>query len=144
MFCLLNFKQNIKHPWGQILRSPPVWAIVTAHFSENWGFYTLLTQLPSFLNGKLDFVQTGNLPCRLIFNTFLNKILTFTNLFSFVKRYRYPELQSGKSWIHVGGALLSHGNSFAIFGSHCRLLKISSNIINDNCKNLCECQRVNE
>lgn len=40
-----------KHPWKEIFRSPAVWAICAAHFSENWGFYTLLTQLPTFLRG---------------------------------------------------------------------------------------------
>lgn len=41
-----------KHPWKDIFTSPAVWAICAAHFSENWGFYTLLTQLPTFLKGK--------------------------------------------------------------------------------------------
>ncbi|VVC93389.1 unnamed protein product [Leptidea sinapis] len=31
------------HPWRAMLTSRPVWAIVVAHFAENWGFYTLLT-----------------------------------------------------------------------------------------------------
>jgi len=48
-------------PWKSILTSLPVWATIVAHFSENWGFYTLLTQLPTFLNDtsnlKLD--KTG-------------------------------------------------------------------------------------
>lgn len=35
-----------------MLTSPPVWAIVAAHFSENWGFYTMLTQLPTYMNGN--------------------------------------------------------------------------------------------
>lgn len=43
---------NIKHPWKSILLSTPVWAIVFSHFAENWGFYTLITQLPKYLNGK--------------------------------------------------------------------------------------------
>ena len=38
-----------------------MWAIIVAHFAENWGFYTLLTGLPMFmqdiLNYKLD--ETG-------------------------------------------------------------------------------------
>lgn len=46
---------NIKHPWRDILRSSAVWAIVVAHFSENWGFYTLLTQLPKFMKDILHF-----------------------------------------------------------------------------------------
>ncbi|XP_017880754.1 vesicular glutamate transporter 2.2 [Ceratina calcarata] len=46
---------KITHPWKKMLTSAPVWAIVAAHFSENWGFYTMLTQLPTFMNDVLDF-----------------------------------------------------------------------------------------
>ena len=42
-------------PWRFILTSPAVWAIVAAHFSENWGFYTWLTELPTFMNDVLHF-----------------------------------------------------------------------------------------
>lgn len=48
---LVSFFQALAVPWRSILFSLPVWATVVAHFAENWGFYTLLTQLPSFLNG---------------------------------------------------------------------------------------------
>jgi hypothetical protein len=44
--------QDVVHPWRKFLMSLPVWAIVMAHFSENWGFYTLLTQLPTFMKGN--------------------------------------------------------------------------------------------
>ncbi|KAL4228698.1 hypothetical protein ACF0H5_011741 [Mactra antiquata] len=47
--------QDLSPPWRQILTSLPVWAIVAAHFSENWGFYTWLTELPSFMSGVLHF-----------------------------------------------------------------------------------------
>ena len=55
--CLtaLSLKQDVKVPWKAIFTSLPVWAIVVAHFSENWGFYTLLTELPSFLKHRLHF-----------------------------------------------------------------------------------------
>jgi hypothetical protein len=43
----------VKHPWSKFLTSPAVWAIIVAHFSENWGFYTLLTQLPIFMKGDV-------------------------------------------------------------------------------------------
>lgn len=43
--------RSARIPWRQALTSAPVWAIVAAHFSENWGFYTLLTQLPTFMRG---------------------------------------------------------------------------------------------
>ncbi|XP_058975538.1 sialin [Musca domestica] len=48
-------QRNIKHPWKAIFTSLPFYAIVASHFSENWGFYTLLTQLPSFLKDSLNF-----------------------------------------------------------------------------------------
>ena len=51
----ITYKQDVKVPWKAIFTSLPVWAIVVAHFSENWGFYTLLTELPSFLKHRLHF-----------------------------------------------------------------------------------------
>ncbi|XP_025833023.1 sialin [Agrilus planipennis] len=48
-------KLNVKHPWKKILTSLPVWAIIFSHFCENWGFYTLLTQLPRFMREMLNF-----------------------------------------------------------------------------------------
>lgn len=44
--------KHVKHPWRAIFTSMPFYAIMASHFSENWGFYTLLTQLPSFLRGE--------------------------------------------------------------------------------------------
>lgn len=32
-----------------------MYAISASHFAENWGFYTLLTQLPTFLKDTLGF-----------------------------------------------------------------------------------------
>ncbi|CAH0749926.1 unnamed protein product [Diatraea saccharalis] len=52
---------KIRHPWRAMLTSGPVWAIVVAHFSENWGFYTLLTFLPTYMKDVFlfDTSQTG-------------------------------------------------------------------------------------
>uniref|UniRef100_A0A1B6KKS8 Sialin n=1 Tax=Graphocephala atropunctata TaxID=36148 RepID=A0A1B6KKS8_9HEMI len=46
---------RVKHPWRKFLTSLPVWAIVGAHFCEFWGFYTLQTQLPTFLKDVFNF-----------------------------------------------------------------------------------------
>ena len=43
-------------PWKSMLMSKPVWAIIVAHFAENWGFYTLLTGLPRFMTGELNLI----------------------------------------------------------------------------------------
>ncbi|XP_072565659.1 sialin isoform X1 [Paramormyrops kingsleyae] len=42
-------------PWLSICRSLPLWAIVVAHFSYNWTFYTLLTLLPTYMSDILGF-----------------------------------------------------------------------------------------
>jgi len=42
-------------PWKAMLTSKPVWAIIIAHFTENWGFYTLLTSLPMFMRDVLEY-----------------------------------------------------------------------------------------
>ncbi|KAM9804095.1 sialin [Neosynchiropus ocellatus] len=42
-------------PWRSIATSVPLWAIVVAHFSYNWTFYTLLTLLPTYMNDILGF-----------------------------------------------------------------------------------------
>ncbi|XP_069671569.1 vesicular glutamate transporter 2-like isoform X2 [Periplaneta americana] len=50
-----NHIKNVDPPWKRFLTSLPVWAIMIAHFSENWGFYTLLTELPTFMKDVLKF-----------------------------------------------------------------------------------------
>uniref|UniRef100_A0A8D0C9F8 Sialin n=1 Tax=Salvator merianae TaxID=96440 RepID=A0A8D0C9F8_SALMN len=42
-------------PWKAMLMSIPLWAIVVAHFSYNWTFYTLLTLLPTYMKEILRF-----------------------------------------------------------------------------------------
>ncbi|GFW06674.1 hypothetical protein TNCV_3287751 [Trichonephila clavipes] len=42
-------------PWKSILSSFSVWALVITHFGQNWGFYTLLTELPTYLSSILHF-----------------------------------------------------------------------------------------
>lgn len=51
-----NVKKNdlIPTPWKSIFTSTAVYAICASHFSENWGFYTLITQLPTFLKGTIN------------------------------------------------------------------------------------------
>ncbi|XP_023373046.1 sialin [Otolemur garnettii] len=49
-------------PWVPIFKSLPLWAIVVAHFSYNWTYYTLLTLLPTYMKDILRFdVQENGL-----------------------------------------------------------------------------------
>ncbi|NWH99303.1 S17A5 protein, partial [Tichodroma muraria] len=47
-------------PWRPMLESLPLWAIVVAHFSYNWTFYTLLTLLPTYMKEILRFDAQEN------------------------------------------------------------------------------------
>jgi MFS transporter, ACS family, solute carrier family 17 (sodium-dependent inorganic phosphate cotransporter), other len=54
-------------PWKQIFLSLPVWAVVVAHFAQNWGAYTLLTQTPLFFVRKHQHLTHLLLEIQLIF-----------------------------------------------------------------------------
>ncbi|KAG0719988.1 putative inorganic phosphate cotransporter [Chionoecetes opilio] len=47
-------------PLMSILRSMPFWAVFVAHIAQNWGFYTLLTELPTFMKNILHFNIADN------------------------------------------------------------------------------------
>lgn len=68
----------LNYPWKDIFTSMPVWAITCAHFCENWGFYTLLTQLPSYMNGKIVWKFYD---CFLFF--FFNSLFFFVDVLKF-------------------------------------------------------------
>ncbi|XP_070553612.1 sialin-like [Ptychodera flava] len=42
-------------PWKAIWLSVPLWGLVIGHFCSNWGFYTLLTSLPIYIDQILGF-----------------------------------------------------------------------------------------
>ncbi|KAF2897580.1 hypothetical protein ILUMI_08595 [Ignelater luminosus] len=42
-------------PWKSIVSSLPVWAILIAHSGQNWGFSTLLTNIPTYMGKVLGF-----------------------------------------------------------------------------------------
>ncbi len=48
-------------PWRALLSSMPVWAIIVAHFCNNWSLYVLLSWLPTFVNQGLgvDYASVG-------------------------------------------------------------------------------------
>jgi len=48
-------------PWKAMLRSRAVWAIIVAHFCNNWSLYVLLSWMPTFVNKGLgvDYAKIG-------------------------------------------------------------------------------------
>nr|XP_023026033.1 putative inorganic phosphate cotransporter isoform X2 [Leptinotarsa decemlineata] len=53
-----NEKREI--PWGAILTSAPLWALVMAQIGHDWGFFTMVTDLPKYMSDVLKFKVKEN------------------------------------------------------------------------------------
>ena len=51
----LLFSFQLSTPWSKILMSPCVWALFIANITTDWGLYTFLTNIPTFLHEVLMF-----------------------------------------------------------------------------------------
>jgi len=65
-YIYLHQKTSISQrfvPWRDIFTSTAVWAIIITNFTMNWGFYILLTWLPTYLEKELlfDLKHSGSL-----------------------------------------------------------------------------------
>ncbi|KAG8233657.1 hypothetical protein J437_LFUL013703 [Ladona fulva] len=47
--------KHLSTPWKEIWTSLPVWAIILANCGQNWGFCTLLTEMPTYMSAVLHF-----------------------------------------------------------------------------------------
>ncbi|KAJ1524730.1 hypothetical protein ONE63_009613 [Megalurothrips usitatus] len=47
-------------PWMSVLKSMPFWAILVAHMGQNYGYETLLTELPTYMKQVLRFSIKDN------------------------------------------------------------------------------------
>ncbi|VEN35352.1 unnamed protein product [Callosobruchus maculatus] len=58
----LNTTQNqvAETPWRSIFCSLPVWAFIVAMFGQNWGYSTLMTEIPSYLNKVMGIDMRSN------------------------------------------------------------------------------------
>ncbi|XP_050679114.1 putative inorganic phosphate cotransporter [Leptidea sinapis] len=47
-------------PWRRLATCLPFWAAVVAHGGQNWGFFTLMTEMPTYMAKVLNFKLTQN------------------------------------------------------------------------------------
>ncbi|XP_076292549.1 putative inorganic phosphate cotransporter isoform X2 [Lasioglossum baleicum] len=47
-------------PWRHILTSVPVWALITAQIGHDWGFFTLINDLPKYMSSVLKYSIKSN------------------------------------------------------------------------------------
>ena len=122
-------------PWLSIFTSWPVWAIIIAHCFNNWGFYTLLTSLPTYLKDTqgIDIQSVSGLllPLPLLFPPFHSPpsspppivLLSHPPPLSFFPLLYpiFPLTCTGRSL--VWHSLCSHGSSGCLLGLCHRLLQ---------------------
>ncbi|XP_014212336.1 putative inorganic phosphate cotransporter [Copidosoma floridanum] len=51
---------KLKTPWLSIMTSIPMWALIIAHCAQNWGFWTLLSEIPFFMSKAIGFDINSN------------------------------------------------------------------------------------
>lgn len=52
--------ENKSIPWKGIFTSVPFWALLFVHCCQNWGFWTLLTKIPTYMSTVLKFDIKSN------------------------------------------------------------------------------------
>ncbi|CAH0563483.1 unnamed protein product [Brassicogethes aeneus] len=69
-------KKAVSTPWKKILTSLPVWAVLISHCGQNWGFWTLITEIPSYMGHVMKFdIKSNSLLSALPY--FVNWIFSF-------------------------------------------------------------------
>ncbi|GAB6024757.1 hypothetical protein CHUAL_009884 [Chamberlinius hualienensis] len=48
-------EERLPVPYKHIFKSKAFWGLMWAHFGHNWGYYTLMTQIPTYMNDVLQF-----------------------------------------------------------------------------------------
>ncbi|CAB0020523.1 unnamed protein product [Nesidiocoris tenuis] len=54
---------KLKVPWCSLLTSTPFLALIFSHLTQNWGFFTLLTLMPTYLSGVYHFEISEKFIC---------------------------------------------------------------------------------
>ncbi|KAJ3654691.1 hypothetical protein Zmor_013864 [Zophobas morio] len=57
---VIQTKTKIPTPWLSIATSLPFWAALAASCAENWGSYTLITEIPSFMDSVMNYDINSN------------------------------------------------------------------------------------
>ncbi|RZC34383.1 MFS 1 and/or Sugar tr domain containing protein [Asbolus verrucosus] len=56
----MSMKKDRKVPWKHIFTSVPLWAMIAAQIGFDWGFYTMVTDLPKYLKDVLKYKVEQN------------------------------------------------------------------------------------
>lgn len=67
----------MKTPWKAIFTSVPMWALIIVHCGQNWGYWTLITELPTYMNDVLEYNLVD------VSKKFILSLINFVNFIKF-------------------------------------------------------------
>uniref|UniRef100_A0A224XGP8 Putative inorganic phosphate cotransporter n=1 Tax=Panstrongylus lignarius TaxID=156445 RepID=A0A224XGP8_9HEMI len=108
--------KKMKIPWRSICTSIPMWALLLDHLAQNWGFWTLLTFMPTYIKGVLHFhIENNGFLSALPYLAMWLATITFAYLSDLINRKQLLSLNvSRKMW-----------NSIAQYGAAISLLALA-------------------
>ncbi|XP_023299760.2 putative inorganic phosphate cotransporter [Lucilia cuprina] len=81
--------RNLKTPWTKILTSLPFLVLMIDHCAHNWGFWTLLTQLPSYMKYVLGMdIKSNALYSSLPYAIMLMLSFIFCFIANYINKHR--------------------------------------------------------
>uniref|UniRef100_A0A1B6CEG3 Putative inorganic phosphate cotransporter n=1 Tax=Clastoptera arizonana TaxID=38151 RepID=A0A1B6CEG3_9HEMI len=102
--------KTMRTPWKDVVTSVPLWALLLTQCGQNWGFWTLLTLMPTYMSKILhfDIASNGFLSSLPYFCTWILTIV-FSWASDYINAKQFVSLSvARKMWntlAHWGGAL---------------------------------------
>ncbi|XP_037942181.1 putative inorganic phosphate cotransporter [Teleopsis dalmanni] len=88
-----NSKENAKPakiPWAQFFTSVPFLVLILVHSTQNWGFWTLLTQIPSYMKNILGMdIKSNALLSALPYTVMLLLSFVFSSISALLNKKKY-------------------------------------------------------
>ncbi|KAF6206472.1 hypothetical protein GE061_017705 [Apolygus lucorum] len=109
--------KKMKIPWLSISLSVPMWSLLLVHLAQNWGFWTLLTLMPTYMKGVLNFdiQKNGTLSALPYLVMFINAII-FAHIADYITSHKLLTVNfARKMW-----------NSIALYGGAAALLSLAT------------------
>ncbi|CAG9817728.1 unnamed protein product [Phaedon cochleariae] len=94
-------------PWKGIFTSIPMWAIVVAMFGQNWGYSTLLTEMPTYMSKvmKFDMHSNGALSAAPYLASFIASFV-FGAISDFIINSKYVSLENSRKLFNTIGTVV--------------------------------------
>lgn len=91
-------------PWLSIMTSFPFFCLLIVHCAHNWGFWTLLTEMPTYMNSVLDMdIKKNALLSALPYLAMFISTFLFSGLADFLARNHYITLSTSRKLFNTIG-----------------------------------------